>query len=204
MKRDCSVIVFAKAPVPGYAKTRLARVLGEEAAARLAERMLSAAISRALEADVGPVELCCAPDASHPRFHQLADDHGIALAEQGEGDLGARMRHAFARHLSSRPRVLLIGTDAPGLDAARLRAAALALRDAPCVFVPARDGGYALVGLDRPLPTLFDDIAWSTSQVMRQTRERIAALGVGSVELPAVHDIDEPEDLAHLPQEWLK
>ncbi|HSM20899.1 MAG TPA: glycosyltransferase, partial [Rubrivivax sp.] len=61
-----SVIVFAKAPVAGMAKTRLAPALGSARAAALAERMLRHALTQAAAADVGPVELCAAPDTTHP------------------------------------------------------------------------------------------------------------------------------------------
>lgn len=204
MKQDCTLIVFAKAPVPGYAKTRLARVLGDEAAARLAARMLADTVMRAIEADVGPVELCCTPDTAHPAFQRAAELHGVSLTLQCDGDLGARMHRALTRNLARHPRALLIGTDAPHLCPALLRAAAQALLGHPAVFAPASDGGYVLVGLSQSTPALFDGIAWSTSQVMAQTRERLDRLGMSSAELPTLADIDEPEDLAHVPKEWLE
>jgi glycosyltransferase A (GT-A) superfamily protein (DUF2064 family) len=101
--------------------------------------------------------------------------------------------------------LLLMGTDAPALDAARLHAAAAALQQHAAVFVPAHDGGYALVGLRGAdaapalLAALFAGMHWSTPQVMAHTRARLAAVGVAHAELPAVHDIDEPADLQHLP-----
>jgi glycosyltransferase A (GT-A) superfamily protein (DUF2064 family) len=99
--------------------------------------------------------------------------------------------------------VLLIGTDAPALDAAMLRAAAAALSDFDAVFVPAHDGGYALMGLCRPAPGLFEAMPWSTPQVMAQTRTRLVRYGLRHKELAPVHDVDEPADLAHLPAGWL-
>lgn len=202
MNKDCALVIFAKAPEPGLAKTRLAPVLGADGAARLASRMLATAVQRALAADVGPVELCCAPDASHSKFRQLAHDHGIALSEQGQGGLGARMHRAFERVLARHARALLIGTDSPDLDASALRAAAAALSAHPAVFTPAIDGGYVLVGLHRPMSPLFEDIEWSTSRVMEQTRRRLAQIGINAHELPTCRDIDEPDDLIHLPEEW--
>ena len=101
--------------------------------------------------------------------------------------------------------VLLMGTDVPALDAARLHAAAAALQHHAAVFVPAHDGGYALVGLRGAagapalLATLFAGMHWSTPRVMAQTRARLATAGVAHAELPPVHDIDEPADLQHLP-----
>ena len=83
-----------------------------------------------------------------------------------------------------------------------LRAADAALTQHDAVFVPAADGGYALVGLTRPAPSLFTAMPWSTSNVMALTRERLAAAGARHAELPTLHDIDQPADLAHLPQAW--
>ena len=203
MKQDCALIVFAKAPVPGYAKTRLAHVLGAEAAARLASRMLAETLANAIEAGIGPVELCCAPHDTHPEFGCAAIEYGVNLTLQGDGDLGTRMHRALTRSLNVHRRVLLIGTDAPGLRAVRLRDAAAALHAQAAVFVPTADGGYVLVGLSQPMPALFEEIAWSTNQVMAQTRERLRKLGMVATELPMLHDVDEPEDLVHVPKEWL-
>ena len=201
---ECALIVFAKAPIPGHAKTRLARSIGDEAAARLSARMLAETLRHALEADIGTVELCCTPDATHAEFRSAAAAHGLRLTVQGDGDLGARMGRALTRGLRAHRRVLLIGTDAPALDAVRLREAAAALHVHAAVLVPAVDGGYVLVGLNSPMPSLFEDIAWGTSKVMAQTRERLRALCIDAAELPAVHDVDEPEDLMHVPKAWLE
>ena len=198
-----AVIVFAKAPVPGLAKTRLAPALGESGAAALAERMLRHALAQSTAADVGPVELCAAPDATHPALQAAAAEHGARLTEQGTGDLGLRMHRALARSLTRHGRALLIGTDAPALDAAVLRQAASALQDHDAVFVPALDGGYALVGQRRADPRWFSDMRWSHDRVMHETRERLRVAGVRWAELPAVADIDEPADLVHLPPGWL-
>lgn len=200
----CAIIVFAKAPVAGYAKTRLAAALGADGAARLAERLLIEATAQATRARLGPVEVCCAPDTAHPAFAALAQRFAmITLVAQGDGDLGARMRRAFERALVVHRSVIVIGTDAPGLDARYLRDAAFALQTHDSVFGPAHDGGYTLIGLKAPpAPLLFDGIAWSTPQVLRQTRERLRQAGLSHAELPALADIDEPADLRHLPAGW--
>lgn len=198
-----AIIVFAKAPVAGLAKTRLAPALGMAGAAALAERMLRHALAQAVAAGIGPVELCAAPDASHPALRAAAAACGASLAGQGPGDLGLRMHRALARHLMQRGRALLIGTDAPSLDATVLRAAAQALVDHDAVFVPALDGGYALVGQRRADLRWFADMAWSHARVMDDTRERLRAAGVRWKELAPVADIDGPADLMYLPPGWL-
>lgn len=198
-----TLIVFAKAPVAGLAKTRLIPSLGAAGAAALAERLLDHAVAQGMAAGFEAVELCTTPDAAHPAFQRLAAAHRLALTTQGDGDLGARMHRALARVLDRHARALLIGTDAPGLDAPRLQQAARALDDHDAVFVPALDGGYALVGLRRPVPALFDDIAWSTPTVMAVTRARAAAAGLRWAEMAPVADVDEAADLQHLPAGWV-
>jgi len=199
MNPACPVIVLAKAPVGGYAKTRLIPALGAAGAADLAARLLGRAVNAALAAGLGPVDLCCAPDSGHPAFAQFASCLGVTTSDQGGGDLGARMERALHRWLPLAGRALLIGTDAPALDAAVLRAAALALDAHDAVFVPAFDGGYVLVGLRRMQAPIFQGMAWSTTTVMAHTRERLARAGWQHLELAAMADIDEPADLRLLP-----
>ena len=203
----CRIALMAKAPLAGLAKTRLAGALGAQGAAALAQRLLQHAVQQAVQAAVGPVTLWATPDTSHPAFLQAQAQHGVALALQAEGDLGRRMAHVFETAFAAAPTpVLLMGTDAPALDAAMLCLAARALHEHGVVFVPALDGGYALVGLRSAEPALlhalFDGIAWSTPQVMQRTRQRLAAASFAHTELAPVPDIDEPADLVHLPPSW--
>lgn len=200
----CLIVVLAKAPVAGYAKTRLIPALGAQGAADLALRLLNHAVEQALGAGlVGATELCCAPDSRHPAFAAWAQHPGLRLADQGEGDLGQRMARAIERGLTQHAKVLLIGSDAPALDRTVLRSAAAALDSHDAVFVPALDGGYVLVGLRRPARRIFEDMVWSTPRVMQQTRERLAELGLRHAELAPLPDIDAAADLLHLPRDWL-
>jgi rSAM/selenodomain-associated transferase 1 len=202
-----TVVVFAKAPSPGFAKTRLMPRLGAEGAAALARRLLDLAVGEAVAAQIGAVELWCAPDERHPAFAAIARDGGVGLHAQGDGDLGRRMARAFEFHAgqSTDPKgspLLLIGTDAPRLDRHYLRQAAAALARHDAVFGPALDGGYTLVGLHRPATELFESIPWSTASVMAETRMRLHRLGLSHAELPPLGDIDEPADLDQLPAGW--
>lgn len=191
---------MAKAPLPGLAKTRLIPVLGADGAARLAASLLEHTMQQARAAKLGPVWLACAPDTTHAAFAAQSQQGVVALAAQGEGDLGARMQRQFELAFGQgAARAIVIGTDAPALDAAMLRRAAEALADSDAVFVPAADGGYVLIGLRRVLPALFEAMPWSTNAVMATTRERLSQAAMRHVELPVVHDIDEPADLIHLP-----
>ncbi len=98
------------------------------------------------------------------------------------GDLGAGIHAAFSAHCRAGA-VLLIGTDCPVLEPAHLQAAARSLAAGDdVVIVPAEDGGYVLVGLNRPRPDLFTDMPWSTAEVMAITRERARDLALGELD----------------------
>jgi uncharacterized protein len=188
------VVVFAKAPIAGQVKTRLASSLGGAGAAELHRRLVRRALATAIASGVGPVELCCAPDSGHGFFADCAAEFGVALTEQGAGDLGARMARVFERDAPA----LLIGCDAPALTADHLREAARALQAADVVLVPAEDGGYMLIGMRAAAAGLFVDIEWGAGDVARRTRLRAAALGLALHELPMCWDVDRPADLDRL------
>lgn len=193
-ERRTAVLVFARAPVPGAAKTRLAPLLGDAGAADASARLTLRALSVALEADIGPVELWCAPDCTHPFFTDCRERLAVALHAQSGCDIGARMTDAFDHALRNHARVVLIGADAVSLQAADLIAAADALTHHDAVFAPAEDGGYLLVGLNAPQPGLFEDIDWDGPEVWRQTCFRIAALGLRCHVLATGYDVDQPQD----------
>jgi rSAM/selenodomain-associated transferase 1 len=195
-----TVIVFARAPVPGEAKTRLIPALGAEGAAKLHAALTHRALEVATAAALGPVELWMAPPAGHPFFDECAARHGVTLHVQQGGDLGARMRHAVAEALRHSGRAIVIGTDCPGLEVRDLHDAANALTEAPAVLQPALDGGYVLLGLATADAPIFAGIAWGGDTVMAATRERLGAAGLAWRELEPRRDIDRPEDLAYLPE----
>ncbi|MEP6656217.1 MAG: TIGR04283 family arsenosugar biosynthesis glycosyltransferase [Betaproteobacteria bacterium] len=189
--------VFAKAPVPGRVKTRLARDIGVTAACALhlalVERMLAVGVAARDAGTIGGIELWCDPDAGDPAFARWARTFGATLHPQHGATLGERMQHALQHALARHQRALLVGTDCPVLGPAHLQAAADVLRDRDAVVVPAEDGGYVLIGLARPLD-IFSDIAWSTADVMAATRARLATTGATWRELPSLWDIDRLED----------
>jgi uncharacterized protein len=197
------IAVMARQPQPGRAKTRLIPALGADGAARLAQRLLEHALAQATQAAPGQVTLYLTPDAPEPALQALAQRHGAALAAQGDGDLGARMARALAHGLAHAPAALVIGTDAPQLDAAVLREAAAALATHDSVFVPAHDGGFVLLGLTRCPPGLLDGLAWSHANVLRDTLARLRERRFAPALLAPLHDIDTADDLQHLPSGWL-
>ena len=188
------IVIFAKAPVPGKVKTRLIPAIGAVAAARLAAEMLHVTAREALDSEVGVVELCGDPEVGHRDWLGHVP-LGLIRTSQGEGDLGERLARAAKRVLAGGESVLLVGTDCPELDRHRLAAAAAALERHDAVIHPAADGGYALLGLSRFDPSLFEGIAWSTASVAAETMARIAALGWSLHVGETLRDIDVPADL---------
>jgi rSAM/selenodomain-associated transferase 1 len=194
------LMIFAKAPQAGLAKTRLIPALGAEGAATLARRMLAHTVHQALAARAGPVELCMSPAPDDPGWQGVDLPDAVARTAQGEGDLGQRMARAVQRvTIEQRQPLLLMGADCPGLTAAHLSEAAAQLTQHDAVLVPVADGGYVLIGLKTPCPELFTRMPWSTSAVAAATLRRMAALGLRVWQGPQLRDIDEVTDLAHLP-----
>jgi hypothetical protein len=178
------IIVFARAPVPGEAKTRLIPKLGAWRTARLHERLTLHALRTARLAS-GRVEL------HGTRRHSFFRRLGVAFRLQRGRDLGERMVHALSK--ARRP-AILIGTDCPVLTSADLRRAARWLRGGcDAVLAPAEDGGYALIGLRRARKEFFEGILWGGPQVYADTVKRLA--GYRWRALRRVWDLDRPEDL---------
>lgn len=198
------IVVFAKAPLAGFAKTRLIPALGQLGAADLAQRLLEHTLQEALTSRVGAVELCVTPSVTNRVWQNMLLPVGIYLTDQGEGDLGERMARAAERVIAAGEVVLLMGTDCPQLDAARLQKAAQALQCSEATLIPAFDGGYVLLGLTRFDSSVFTGIAWSTDAVLNNTLNRLKQLGWGVKVLPTLHDVDEPSDLQWLPQSLIR
>lgn len=188
------IAVFAKAPIEGFAKTRLIPLLGATRAAALQRHLMERAVEAALRSDIGPVSVWCAPDCEHEAFVELAKAFPIQLHLQTGSDLGARLLDAF-EVLTPRHPVLIFGTDCPMLMPSHLAECARALGNgADAVFLPTEDGGYALVGSRKPIPSLFCDMPWSTDQVMTETRSRAHRIGLTIAEPAVLWDIDTPAD----------
>ncbi len=196
---DYHFVQFAKAPLPGRVKTRLSGVLSEAQCVSLHKALTRHTAATLLASRLCPTELWAGSEPEHPFFKQLSENFGLPLYRQSEGDLGQRLFAATTAVLSRAKGVILVGSDCPQFDTAYLRRAVTALASgAEAVIGPARDGGYVLLGLSRPSPAPFTDIDWGTEKVLRQTCERLDTLAWQYAKLPALADIDRPEDLRYL------
>ncbi|MBW3569794.1 MAG: TIGR04282 family arsenosugar biosynthesis glycosyltransferase [Gemmatimonadetes bacterium] len=196
------MLVFVRAPVAGRVKTRLAAAAGDQAALRIYRRLAEHTLAevRALAADGVAVRVHYAPAEAGDAVRAWLGDGPLYLP-QAEGDLGARMRDAFARAFEGgAERVVIVGSDLPEVSAALLRRAFDLLDAHPAVIGPARDGGYYLLGLRGMVDGPFEAMEWSTPHVLRTTLERLAAAGVAPALLEVLTDVDTVDDL---PPGWL-
>lgn len=192
---DARILVFAKPPVPGHCKTRLARRLGHIRAAAIHQQLATQTLDTIASAGLAAFEMHSATAPDHPWFLQQRRRYACPVVRQARGDLGRRMLRAAQRSLRTASTCLIVGTDCPLLEAGHLRDALQEIADGQdAVFLPSEDGGYALIGLRRAEPLLFRNIDWGTAAVMQQTRQRLRRSGLNWTELAPVWDIDEPGD----------
>ncbi len=186
-----AVVVFAREPVPGRVKTRLAAAIGEAVAARVYAVVLEHTLAVAAGAGFDPVASFA--EAPSPRW---AGELALRWEVQRGDDLGERMHDAFDRRFEEAfDRVVIVGSDCPLLRREHLTGAADALEDAPVVLGPSADGGYWLVGQRRPGVDLFSGVPWSSPRTLAATRQRLENLGTKWVELEELDDLDTEADL---------
>lgn len=192
--KRCILGIFAKAPVLGQVKTRLAARTGEDFAVRLAEAFLRDGVERYRE--VGDERLLVfSPPESRAWFAELALE-AYVLEPQGEGDLGERLSAFFERRQGAR--VVVVGTDSPNLPVDWVRQAFTLLLGNDVVLGPARDGGYYLIGMNGFFSDVFRIADWGGATVFTQTLERIEAARLGLGLLPGWYDVDTVEDARFL------
>ncbi|MGI4762286.1 MAG: TIGR04282 family arsenosugar biosynthesis glycosyltransferase [Janthinobacterium lividum] len=192
------LLIFAREPVLGRVKTRLAAGIGAAAALEVYRELLTLTAAAVAAAQVpATVWLAEAPAGADP--HQPRPEWpGLPWRVQpAAGSLGARMAQAFANAFGAGAgRVVVIGTDCPGLRAELLRQAFDQLLHHDLVVGPADDGGYYLLGLSQLHPELFDNKDWSTATVLPDTLADAARLNLRVAQLPTLHDVDSAQDLA--------
>jgi uncharacterized protein len=186
------LIIFVKAPRQGEVKTRLEKTIGQEGAAGAYETLVKTLVKRL--AKLHEVEVRYTPDDAFEEIQQWIQP-GWSAAPQGSGDLGARMERAFDQAFASGgERVVLIGSDCPGLSQKDIEEAWNALGTKELVAGPSLDGGYWLIGLREPKPALFQDIPWSTERVLGETLKRAREQGMAIHLLRMLTDVDTEKE----------
>jgi uncharacterized protein len=187
-----AIVLFAKAPVPGRAKTRLAFALGDVPAAAL-----HTAFARDLLEKISRLS-----HFAEIQLHTdvLTDEWGdvpVARRLQASGDLQLKMLHAFENAFAEQfSPVAIIGSDAPTLPDTHI--VALLGSAADVTFGPCEDGGYWGIACRRVHPAMFQGVQWSTAQALEQSEAAVRACGLSAARGPLWFDVDEPRDLERL------
>ena len=186
-----TLLIFIKNPEKGKVKTRLAQTLGAEQALKIYHELLRHTRKVALGVDARRMlfysDFIDEEDEWSPQDFQKMVQHGA--------DLGERMSNAFLLGLiSPEDKAVIIGSDCPLLSPEVIYTAFQKLEEYPFVVGPATDGGYYLLGMRQHTPALFQEMEWSTNQVLPLTLEKIEQLGAAYFILPELPDIDYEED----------
>ena len=193
--------VMARAPIAGRCKTRLAKTLGAEGAARLYAAMLADRLA-ALDAVPARRVLLAAPEDDGVAVLGRPARPGWLILEQRGADLGARLGNAFRDLVGGGGLVCLVDSDSPLVSFANLWTDLAKPRSPKTVVAgPCEDGGYYLIGMTSLELGILEDIPWSTNGVMRETRARCARLALHLDELTEAYDVDEPADVDRLRQD---
>lgn len=190
------VVIFAKAPVPGKVKTRLAATIGPELAAACHQAFIADIVATVGESGLQGM-IAHAGDAEHVGF-DCARAAGFEFEEQPTGDLGNRMFSLLESRLKSTECVVFIGTDSPTLPSEFIARAAQMLDEVDVVIGPSFDGGYYLIALKQAHRAVFEDIPWSTEAVFSKTLDRCNQAGLEYSVLPFWYDVDVAADLRFL------
>lgn len=189
--KDRALIIFYRNPELGKVKTRLAATLGDKRALDIYLKLSSHTLKIAEKVNAKKIVY----------YSQSVEQNGLwsenFLKEIQQGnDLGERMMHAFRKCFEVGYKgVCIIGTDCFELDENVIAQAFNALKENDAVIGPAKDGGYYLLGMNQFLPELFQNKAWSTSSVARDTLKDFRRLKLEYYTLPVLNDVDQEEDL---------
>ncbi|MFN2426410.1 MAG: TIGR04282 family arsenosugar biosynthesis glycosyltransferase [Candidatus Binatia bacterium] len=207
------VYIMAKEPRPGLVKTRLCPPLTPVQACRVAEAFAIDTLTTISSLDEVEVRLALDDARAEPgagsagesaappssTLRRVARDLGMSVEDQGDGDLGVRMRLLLERGLADGLPTILVGTDCPDLPRSTIPAALDALGHADVVIAPSHDGGYVLVGAARPVAELFRiDAPWSSARVFAATCEALRRAGCAFEALDAWDDVDDAAALGRL------
>ncbi|MCW7503238.1 TIGR04282 family arsenosugar biosynthesis glycosyltransferase [Leptospira sp. 1 VSF14] len=185
------LIIFAKQPIQGQVKTRLAKTLGDKTTLDIYKKLLHITEDITTKLNISKtVYWDQIPNQTNSYFK-----NGYSFKVQSQGDLGKKMQDAFREEFGeSFKKILIIGTDCPYLTEAIFQDAFLALENSDIVIGPAKDGGYYLLGMNELYPSLFEEIPWSTELVFALTIKKSKELNLSVSILPELNDIDTEKD----------
>lgn len=189
------LIIFIKNPVKGKVKTRLAATIGDDMALEIYQKLIRHTLN--IVEHIAADKFIFFSDSIDETIRYV--NTPVYKEVQSGNDLGEKMNNAFMQLFKGGyKRVVIVGTDCPGITANILEKAFDEFNNSDVVIGPATDGGYYLLGLKEMHNHLFEKIAWSTSAVLHSTIERCSANKLSYYLLSALSDVDKEEDLVHL------
>ena len=201
-KNDNAIIVFAKLPVEGKVKTRLAKDMGESFATSFYKVCVEHTFNVLSEFNTSSVQIFLFyPEGSETKKIKKWAGNKFSYFKQKGDDLGEKMYNAFKLIFQKNcKKVIIIGTDLPDINHETIKDAFSYLETRDCVLGPSNDGGYYLLGFKTKVIDLFSGINWSSGSVLKKTEEKLAQNGATYFLLNELIDIDTKEDL----ENWLK
>lgn len=191
--------LFAKVPVAGQVKTRLIPRLGPQGAAQLARQFIFYTLDRTTCEWPGDRVLWLWPDIDEELATAVQRRFPVDIRQQVVGDLGVKMMAALQSDLESGLASAVMGCDLIHTPAAALALAGRQMIAGENTFGNTEDGGFWLLGLNQPAPTLFDGIDWRLPNSGQATLERAAGCNIQfGHRAPTMYDIDYPQDLDRL------
>lgn len=203
LKSDAALIIFAKTPLFGQVKTRLAAVTGKIMARRLAQTFITNTLVKAssvvMRQYFSEIELWFTPTSRHPVFLHAKTSRLIHFKQQVGADLGLRMHYAVCQALKQHKFAVVIGTDCPLLDNNYIIQSLKTLaKGNDVVFGPAIDGGYVLIATRVANAQLFRNIRWGGCKVLSKSLENCRRQGYRTKCLAPLVDIDRVQDILAL------
>lgn len=196
------LMLFAREPIAGQAKTRLQPDYSPEQAAEIAAFMIRATVELAVSAWPGDVTLYVWPGTDHLLFHRLTNEFRIRLVQQADGDLGAKMLGALRAGIARQGSAAVMGCDVPHCGWDVIDQANGLMARGKNVLGPTDDGGYYFIGLQEARPELFEDMPWGSDRVLETTLARAEKLGMEFELLKTLRDIDTAADLWLVAQKY--
>jgi rSAM/selenodomain-associated transferase 1 len=192
------VAVFARAPVSGEVKSRLAREIGESAAYQAHLELAKHTLTRLRPVTQNGMfaELWIAGNSGMIKCREWAAMLDGRLRQQHGADIGAAMWNCLYTHVNLGRNAMVVGSDVVSITPEQLLEARDYLMDVDMVISPAEDGGYGMIGLSILAPELFREIPWGTADVFERTMEKAKKLGLSSHVMPMVWDVDNAADFA--------
>jgi rSAM/selenodomain-associated transferase 1 len=200
MTEQQAIIIFVREPVLGRVKTRLAAAIGAKKALKAYELLLQHTYHLVKNAGT-PVYIYYADEVVENDLWQGGD---FIKQQQRGSNLGSRMKHAFNDVFSiGHKKVVIIGSDCYELTTGIISEAFLQLDTTDSVIGPATDGGYYLLGLQKLIPAIFENIAWSTNSVKDETVKILEQNNYSFSLLQTLTDVDEEKDLPQVIKDQL-